>query len=68
MLSFVTQFYTICHGFITQLYEDPIRYVHDFVVEPGTGSMLSGRGSMFVHLNNMIFHVKGNSMMLKVHN
>lgn len=57
---------TFCHGFIEQLYEDPIRYVHNFVVEPGTASMLSGRGSMFVHLNNMIFHVKGNLMMLKL--
>lgn len=49
-----------------KLYEDPIRYVHNFVVEPGTGSMLSGRGSMFVHLNNMIFHVKGGTSVVKV--
>ncbi|KAJ0092186.1 hypothetical protein Patl1_25532 [Pistacia atlantica] len=39
-----------------KLYEDPITYLHDFVVTPGR--MLSGRGSIFVHLNNMIFHVK----------
>ncbi|KAH9765499.1 Squamosa promoter-binding-like protein 7 [Citrus sinensis] len=49
-----------------KLYEDPIRYVHNFVVEPGTASMLSGRGSMFVHLNNMIFHVKGGTSVVKV--
>ncbi|KAL5852517.1 hypothetical protein ACOSQ3_007635 [Xanthoceras sorbifolium] len=47
-----------------KLYEDPITYVHDFVVAPGR--MLSGRGFVIVNLNNMIFHVKDGTSVMKV--
>ncbi|PQQ19388.1 squamosa promoter-binding-like protein 7 [Prunus yedoensis var. nudiflora] len=38
-----------------KLLEDPVSYVHDFVVVPGR--MLSGRGNILVYLNDMIFRV-----------
>ncbi|XP_058001002.1 squamosa promoter-binding-like protein 7 isoform X2 [Hevea brasiliensis] len=46
-----------------KLLEDPVSYVHDFVITPG--KMLSKRSPMLVYLNNMIFHVMkdGNSVM-----
>ncbi|KAI9195106.1 hypothetical protein LWI28_011737 [Acer negundo] len=47
-----------------KLYEDPITYVHDFVVAPGR--MLSGRGFVIVNLNNTIFHVKDGTSVMKV--
>ncbi|PON80255.1 SBP-box transcription factor [Parasponia andersonii] len=47
-----------------KLSEDPISYVHDFVVAPG--GMLSGRGNMLVYLNNTLLHVvKGGSSVIK---
>lgn len=47
-----------------QILEDPKAYVHDFVVSPGR--MLSGRGNLFVYLNNMIFHVVNSTLMLQI--
>ncbi|XP_015888326.2 squamosa promoter-binding-like protein 7 isoform X1 [Ziziphus jujuba] len=41
-----------------KVFEDPIAYVHDFIVSPGR--MLCGRGNVLVYLNNMIFHVVKN--------
>ncbi|KAA8527510.1 hypothetical protein F0562_034775 [Nyssa sinensis] len=38
-----------------KLFEDPAIYIHDFVVAPG--KMLSGRGTILVYLNDMIFRV-----------
>ncbi|KAL5541765.1 hypothetical protein UlMin_009475 [Ulmus minor] len=38
--------------------EDPVSYVHKFIVAPG--GMLSGRGNILVYLNNMILHVAKN--------
>lgn len=38
-----------------KLLEDPVSYIHDFVVVPGR--MLSGRGNILVYLNDMIFRV-----------
>lgn len=46
---------------IMQLSEDPVSYIHNFVVAPG--GMLSGRGNILVYVNNMVFQVvKGNLM------
>ncbi|OAY55921.1 hypothetical protein MANES_03G189400v8 [Manihot esculenta] len=46
-----------------KLFEDPVSYVHDFVITPG--KMLSKRSPMLVYLNNMIFRVMqdGNSVL-----
>lgn len=49
------QYQYIVFGDIEQLFEDPVAYVHDFIVKPG--KMLSGRGSVTVYLNHMIFRV-----------
>ncbi|KAG2727300.1 hypothetical protein I3760_01G151200 [Carya illinoinensis] len=48
-----------------KLSEDPISYLHDFVVAPGR--MLSGRGTILVFINDMIFQVmKGRPYVMKV--
>uniref|UniRef100_A0A5B7AUV9 Putative squamosa promoter-binding-like protein 7 n=1 Tax=Davidia involucrata TaxID=16924 RepID=A0A5B7AUV9_DAVIN len=48
-----------------KLFEDPAIYIHDFVVAPG--NMLSGRGTILVYLNDMIFRVmKGETSVMKV--
>lgn len=54
----------ICLMSSMQIFEDPIAYVHDFVVAPGR--MLSGRGNVLVYLNNMIFHVVKSKLMLQI--
>jgi hypothetical protein len=38
-----------------QLFEDPASHLHDFLVAPGR--MLSGRGTILVFINDMIFRV-----------
>ncbi|KAK9288985.1 hypothetical protein L1049_017456 [Liquidambar formosana] len=48
-----------------KLLEDPASYLHDFVIAPG--KLLSGRGTVLVYLNNMIFRVvKGSVMKVKM--
>ncbi|KAG8636650.1 hypothetical protein MANES_15G019100v8 [Manihot esculenta] len=46
-----------------KLFQDPLSYVHDFVIVPGT--LLSKRSPMLIYLNDMIFHVlkDGNSLL-----
>ncbi|CAL1411652.1 unnamed protein product [Linum trigynum] len=48
-----------------KLLEDPLSYVHNFVVVPGT--MLSGKGPMIVYLNDMVFRVmKGGTSVMQL--
>lgn len=44
-----------------KLLEDPASYIHDFIIVPG--KLLSGRGTVLVNLNNMIFRVSKDSVM-----
>ncbi|XP_024027509.1 squamosa promoter-binding-like protein 7 [Morus notabilis] len=47
-----------------KLSEDPVSYIHNFVVAPG--GMLSGRGNILVYVNNMVFQVvKGGNSVIK---
>ncbi|KAK3440967.1 hypothetical protein EUGRSUZ_B01228 [Eucalyptus grandis] len=39
-----------------KLYEDPISYINEFILRPGR--LLSGRGTMYIFLNDMVFHLK----------
>ncbi|XP_012069443.1 squamosa promoter-binding-like protein 7 isoform X2 [Jatropha curcas] len=48
-----------------KLFEDPLSYLHDFVIMPG--KMLSKRSPMLIYMNNMIFHVmKDENSVMKV--
>lgn len=41
---------------LVQLSEEPAFHLHDFVISPG--NMLSGRGTFFAYLNDMIYRVR----------
>uniref|UniRef100_A0A2N9ETS0 SBP-type domain-containing protein n=1 Tax=Fagus sylvatica TaxID=28930 RepID=A0A2N9ETS0_FAGSY len=48
-----------------KLFEDPASHLHDFLVAPGR--MLSGRGTILVFINDMIFRVmKGGTSVMKL--
>ncbi|KAF8038164.1 hypothetical protein BT93_B0892 [Corymbia citriodora subsp. variegata] len=38
-----------------KLYEDPVSYIDDFILRPGR--MLFGRGTVYIHINDMVFHL-----------
>ncbi|KAJ9154425.1 hypothetical protein P3X46_027759 [Hevea brasiliensis] len=60
--TILTAFLTMPTFMWAKLLEDPVSYLHDFVIVPG--KMLSKRSPMLIYLNNMIFHVMkdGNSV------
>ncbi|KAK3039036.1 hypothetical protein RJ639_027521 [Escallonia herrerae] len=53
--TILTMFIAMPNFMWTKLIEDPLAYLHDFVLTPG--NMLSGRGTLHVYINNMMFHV-----------
>ncbi|XP_021908865.1 squamosa promoter-binding-like protein 7 [Carica papaya] len=63
--TILTVFIAMPKNMWVKLFEDPVAYVHDFIVKPG--KMLSGRGSVTVYLNHMIFRViEGGTSVMKV--
>ncbi|XP_038723090.1 squamosa promoter-binding-like protein 7 [Tripterygium wilfordii] len=52
--TILTVFVAMPNYMWVKLFEDPISYVRDFVAP---GMMLSGKGFIIVHLNNMVFRV-----------
>nr|QFR98472.1 SPL20 [Betula platyphylla] len=63
--TILTMFITMPKLMWAKLLEDPISYLNDFVVTPGR--MLSGRGTILVFVNDMIFRVmKGGTSVMKV--
>ncbi|KAL7178044.1 hypothetical protein ACSBR2_031244 [Camellia fascicularis] len=53
--TILTVFISMPNFMWSKLHEDPVMYIRDFVGAPG--KMLYGRGSLLVHLNNVIFRV-----------
>ncbi|XP_030540825.1 squamosa promoter-binding-like protein 7 [Rhodamnia argentea] len=48
-----------------KLYEDPVSHINDFLLRPGR--MLSGRGTIYILMNDMVFHLmKDESSVAKV--
>ncbi|XP_059649094.1 squamosa promoter-binding-like protein 7 [Cornus florida] len=54
--TILTVFVAMPKSMWLKLFEDPAIYIHDFVIAPG--KMLSGRGTLLVYLNDMIFRVR----------
>ncbi|KAK3011371.1 hypothetical protein RJ639_012080 [Escallonia herrerae] len=53
--TILTMFIAMPNFMWTKLIEDPLAYIHDLVLTPG--NMLSGRGTLLVYINNMVFRV-----------
>lgn len=63
--TILTAFIAMPQCMWVKLSEDPALYVHHIVAAPGR--MLSGRGTILVHLNDMIFRVmKGGASVMNV--
>ncbi|XP_022721858.1 squamosa promoter-binding-like protein 7 [Durio zibethinus] len=63
--TILTVFISMPKNMWMKLSENPMTYMHDFVVTPGR--MLYGRGFMTIYLNNMIFQTrKDGTSMVKI--
>ncbi|KAM7488236.1 hypothetical protein LguiB_025720 [Lonicera macranthoides] len=63
--TILTMFIAMPKFMWVKLLEDPVAHIHNLMVAPG--NMLSGRGTFFVYLNNMIYRVmKDGTSVMKV--